>query len=129
MNRFRFYSGTSAKLFASVFACLPTLVHASFGFHLDGTLDKRAISHAYFEGDFQRILPPLEEYRQYFPASSTKEDSIFAYKYLSVIYAADPSTRNKGESCMVQLIKMKPTIEPIDLYISDNIASISFIHK
>ena len=105
-----------------VMLAFPT--HAAFGFKLDGTLDKNAISHAYFEGEFSRILPPLEMYRQSFPASATKEDSIFVYKYLSVIYAADPSTRNKGESCMVQLIKMKPTIELLDLYISDNIASI-----
>jgi len=97
---------------------------AAFGFKLDGTLDKEAISHAYFEGEFSRILPPLEVYRQSFPASATKEDSIFVYKYLSVIYAADPATRNKGESCMVQLIKIKPTIELIDLYISDNIEAI-----
>lgn len=97
---------------------------AAFGFKLDGTLDKEAISHAYFEGEFFRILPPLEAYRQSFPASSTKEDSIFVYKYLSVIYAASPTTRQKGESCMVQLIKMKPTIELIDLYISDNIEAI-----
>lgn len=97
---------------------------ASFGFKLDGTLDKPTISKAYFEGDFERIKWPLEEYLQHFPASATKEDSIFVYKYLSVIYAADSSTRNKGESCMVQLIKMKPTIELIDLYISDNIAAI-----
>ena len=97
---------------------------AAFGFKLDGTLDKDAISHAYFEGEFSRILAPLDMYRQSFPASATKEDSIFVYKYLSVIYAADPSTRKKGESCMVQLIKMKPTIELIDLYISDSIEAI-----
>ena len=97
---------------------------AAFGFKLDGTLDKEAISYAYFEGEFSRILPPLEVYRQSFPASATKDDSIFVYKYLSVIYAASPATRQKGESCMVQLIKMKPTIELIDLYISDNIQAI-----
>ncbi len=109
-----------------VLSCLvaPTVALAGFGFKSDGTLDKEAISHAYFEGEFSRILPPLEMYRQTFPVTATKEDSIFVYKYLSVIYAADASTRNKGESCMVQLIKMKPTIELLDLYISDNIASI-----
>ncbi len=106
------------------FAIAPSIAIAGFGFKLDGTLDKEAISHAYFEGEFSRILPPLEMYRQSFPSTATKEDSIFVYKYLSVIYAADASTRNKGESCMVQLIKMKPTIELLDLYISDNIASI-----
>jgi hypothetical protein len=114
---------TLSLLIAGMFAFSPR-AFASFGFKLDGTLDKEAISHAYFEGEFSRILPPLEVYRQSFPASATKEDSIFVYKYLSVIYAASPPTRQKGESCMVQLIKMKPTIELIDLYISDSIEAI-----
>jgi len=113
-----------ALLAAVALSCLPALAHAAFGFKLDGTLDKDAISRAYFEGEFSRILPPLEAYRQSFPASATQDDSIFVYKYLSVIYAASPTTRNKGESCMVQLIKMKPAIELIDLYISDNIDAI-----
>ena len=129
----------TAKVYAlaAAISCLliPASTFASFGFKLDGTLDKSAISKAYFEGDFERIMYPLEEYRQHFPASATKEDSIFVYKYLSVIYAADSSTRHKGESCMVQLIKMKPAIELIDLYISDNIAAIfkgvkqSYLHQ
>jgi hypothetical protein len=110
-------------LIACILAIAPH-TFAAYGFKLDGTLDKEAISRAYFEGEFSRILPPLEVYRQSFPASATKEDSIFVYKYLSVIYAADPLTRNKGESCMVQLLRMKPTIELIDLYISDNIEAI-----
>lgn len=97
---------------------------AAFGFKLDGSLDKEAISHSYFESDFARILPPLEMYRQSFPATATREDSIFVYKYLSVIYAADSSTRSRAESYMVQLLKLMPTIELIDLYISDNIQAI-----
>lgn len=105
-------------------ASLPGLAIAAFGFKLDGTLDKEAISHAYFEGEFHRVLPPLETYRQSFPATATREDSIFVFKYLSVIYAADSSTRGKAESYMVQLIKLMPTIELLDLYISDNIQAI-----
>jgi len=103
---------------------LPSVVQAAFGWKLDGTLDKTAISHSYFEGEFARIRPPLEMYRQNFPKSATKDDSIFVYKYLSVIYASDSSTKAKAESYMVQLIKLMPTIELIDLYISDNIESI-----
>ena len=103
---------------------LPHIGWAGFGFKLDGSLDKEAIAYEYFEGEFSRILPPLEEYRQSFPENSTREDSIFVFKYLSVIYAADSSTRTKGESYMVQLLKLKPTIELIDLYISDNIKAI-----
>lgn len=98
--------------------------HAAFGFKLDGTLDKEAISHAYFEGDFSRVLPPLEMVRQTFPASSTRDDSIFVFKYLSVIYAADSTTMTKAESYMVQLLRLMPTIELVDLYISDNIHAI-----
>jgi hypothetical protein len=100
-----------------------TPVFAAFGFNIDGTLDKKAISHAYFEGEFSRILPPLETFRQTYPNPS-KDDQIFVYKYLSVIYAADSSTRKKAESYMVQLVKLMPTIELIDLYISDNIQAI-----
>ena len=102
---------------------LATHVFAAFGFNADGTLDKKAISHAYFEGEFSRILPPLETFRQSYPNPS-KDDQIFVYKYLSVIYAADSSTRKKAESYMVQLVKLMPTIELIDLYISDNIQAI-----
>jgi len=109
---------------AIMLLCFIPQAHAAFGFNLEGTLDKAAISHAYFEGEFSRVLPPLEAYRQSFPGNAKKEDSIFVYKYLSVIYAADPKTRQKAESYMVQLIKLMPTIELIDLYISDNIESI-----
>ncbi len=107
-----------------VFVPTKTHAHPAFGFKQDGVLDKATISRAYFEGEFSAILAPLEMYQQHFPVTATKDDSIFVYKYLSVIYAADSSTRKKAESCMVQLIKMKPTIELLDLYISDNIASI-----
>lgn len=106
------------------FAIAPAAALAGFGFKWDGTLDKEAISHAYFEGEFSRILPPLEMYRQSFPVTATREDSIFVFKYLSVIYAADAATRAKAESYMVQLLKQMPTIELIDLYISDNIQAI-----
>jgi hypothetical protein len=115
----------SLGLWIVVFGLLfPTISNAAFGFKLDGSLDKEAISHAYFEGEFNRVLPPLEMYRQNFPTTATREDSVFAFKYLSVIYAANPSTRAKAESYMVQLVMLMPTIELIDLYISDNIQAI-----
>lgn len=109
---------------ALVLALAATNGFCGFGFKLDGSLDKESISKSYFEGDFGRVLPPLEMYRQSFPATATREDSIFVFKYLSVIYAADSSTKAKAESYMVQLVKLMPTIELIDLYISDNIQAI-----
>lgn len=115
--------GTISLFLAAVLLLLPIPASAAFGFRLDGSLDKNSISKAYFEGDFHRILPPLEAWRNS-RVAKTREDSIFVYKYLSVIYAADSTTRNKAESYMVQLLKLMPTIELVDMYISDNIEAI-----
>lgn len=100
---------------------LPLPVLASFGFNLDGSLDRGTISKAYFEGDFSRILPPLETWRQGIAENKTREDSIFVFKYLSVIYAANPATKEKSRSFMFQLLSLAPTIEILDMYASDEI--------
>ncbi len=124
MNRFKLIDFPFIQIFVLFGMTLLTQpANASFGFKFDGTLDKSAISKAYFEGDFHRILPPLETWRTS-RATKSRDDSIFVYKYLSVIYAADSTTMNKAESFMVQLIKLMPTIELVDMYISDNIEAI-----
>ena len=113
-------------LIATTIAVLPTPIYSAYGFKLDGTLDKDAISHDYFEGNFARVLAPLEAFRSSFGTNPavTRDDSVFTYKYLSVIYASDPKTRKKGESYMLELIKIVPAVQLIDLYVSDNIESI-----
>ena len=119
-NRFPF-PGSPLALLTGLSLVLSTLhAHASFGFKLDGTLDKPAISKAYFEGDFARILPPLEAWRQGL-ADKTRDDSIFVFKYLSVVYAAKPETKEKSRSFMFQLLTLAPTIEILDMYASDEI--------
>ena len=104
-----------------LFAATPAL--AVKGINADGSLDKPTISKAYFEGEFWTVINALEAFRKT-GMKAGREDSIYTFKYLSVVYAADPTTRKKGESYMYQLIKMMPTIDLIDLYISDNIESI-----
>lgn len=98
----------------------PALSRAAFGLKPDGGLDKEAISKAYFDGDFDQIQAPLEEFRRT-AKNPKKEDLIFCYKFLSVIYASDPATKSKAESYMVQLLKLAPNIELLDLYVSDTI--------
>lgn len=93
------------------------------GLNADGTLDRAKISKAYFEGEFDLVVEALETFRKLQP-NPVREDKIYAYKYLSVIYAAKPETRGKAESYMYQLLKIMPSIEIMDLYISDNIESI-----
>ncbi|HKP96003.1 MAG TPA: hypothetical protein VJ385_09630 [Fibrobacteria bacterium] len=93
------------------------------GLNPDGSLDRSRISKAYFEGDFDMVVSALETFRKLHPDPS-REDKIYTYKYLSVIYAAKPETRGKAESFMYQLLKIMPSIELMDLYISDNIEAI-----
>jgi hypothetical protein len=105
---------------AFFFGALAT-AHASFGFNLDGTLDKPVISKAYFESDFERIVLPLETWRQVFAENKTRDDSIFVFKYLSIIYAANPATKEKSKSFMFQLLTLAPNIEILDMYATDEI--------
>jgi hypothetical protein len=119
-NRFPFPGDSLAIHVAIALTLLVLPVHAAFGFKLDGTLDKTAISKSYFESDFARIRPPLEAWRTSL-ALKTRDDSIFVFKYLSVIYAADSTTKEKSKSFMFQLITLAPAIEIMDLYVSDQI--------
>ncbi len=97
--------------------------YATPGLNSDGSLDKEVVRKLYFEGEFPAVIEALESYRRN-PGPRDREDSIFVFKYLSVVYAAEPSGRARAESFMYQLIKLAPTIELLDLYISDNIESI-----
>lgn len=119
------FNQPSRFLAATAFLCLllaaPAL--AIKGLNADGSLDKPTISKAYFEGEFWTVINALEAFRKNSP-KITREDSVYAFKYLSVVYAAEPTTRVKAESYMYQLIRMMPTIDLLDLYISDNIHSI-----
>jgi hypothetical protein len=113
--------GVAAGLAALFCAYQPA--HALTGIKSDGSLDKPTLSKAYFEGEFWTVERALETFRiSGYPMN--RDDSVYVFKYLSVIYASDPSKRTKAESYMVQLIRMMPTIDLLDLYISDNIQSI-----
>jgi hypothetical protein len=94
------------------------------GLNPDNSLDEKQISTWYFESDFEKVRDILETYRKSHSSSLTDREKIFIYKYLSVIYAASPDSRDKAESYMYQLLKIKPTIELMDMYISDSIESI-----
>ncbi len=86
-------------------------------------LDKTKINQWYFDGEFEKVRDSLETYRKSGELLS-RDDSIYVYKHLSVVYAAKEESREKAESYMYQLLKLVPTIDLIDMYISDNIESI-----
>ena len=111
-------------LFAGLLLVLGPETWAGFGFHRDGTLDKEAIDSVYFGGEIHKIRLPLEAYCHSFPKNSTRDDSIYVYKFLSVLYATDSTKRAKAENYMVQLLKLNPSIELVDMYIPDEIEAI-----
>ena len=110
-------------VFLVILILVNTAAPAVDGLNPDLSLNRARISKAYFEGDFDTVVEALEAYRKVQP-NLTREDKIYVYKYLSVIYAAKPETRAKAESFMYQLLKIMPSIELMDLYISDNIEAI-----
>ena len=93
------------------------------GIQADGSLDKERLKTLYFDGEFIQVREALEHYRKQ-NSNLSDEDKIFIYKYLCVVYAADSNSRDKGESYMYQLLKLVPSVDLLDMYISDNIQAI-----
>jgi hypothetical protein len=54
----------------------------------------------------------------------SRADSLFIAKHLSVVYAANPTTREKGKHYMVILLEKMPGAELVDMFVSDEIARI-----
>lgn len=86
------------------------------GLRPDGSLDRPAISKAYFEGESWTVINALEAFRKG-SWRATRDDSLFLLKYLGATYAADPSTRAKAEDCLGRLVRMAPETDLQDLYL------------
>ena len=83
-------------------------------------LDTAKIHLVYLDGDFDQATKALENhFKAKLPMSHS--DSIFAFKHLGVMYAANAATREKGRYYMYQLINIEPTAKILDMYASDMI--------
>jgi hypothetical protein len=86
-------------------------------------LDSAKIHTLYIEGEFDEAIAVLEanlrDPRQY-----DHNDSVFIYKHLGVMYAANESTREKGRYYMHRLLLVEPTAKIMDMYASDMIYTI-----
>jgi hypothetical protein len=83
-------------------------------------VNRNAINTLYFGGELAAVaaqLLPLLESGQSF----SKSDSIFIYKNLSVVMAADPATRAKAQAYMYKLFVLAPSVDIIDMFVSDTI--------
>jgi hypothetical protein len=83
-------------------------------------VDSAAVHRFYLDGDFDPAIAMLEdnlkETRQY-----RHEDSVFIFKHLGVMYAAQYETREKGKYYMHKLLMVEPSAKIMDMYASDMI--------
>jgi len=83
-------------------------------------VDSAKVHKLYLDGDFDEAIVLLEnnlkDTRQY-----RHEDSVFIFKHLGVMYAAQYETREKGKYYMHRLLMVEPTAKIMDMYASDMI--------
>jgi hypothetical protein len=83
-------------------------------------VDSVRVHKLYLDGDFDEAIPILEnnlkETRQYH-----HDDSVFIFKHLGVMYAAQYETREKGKYYMHRLLMVEPAANILDMYASDMI--------
>ena len=73
------------------------------------TLERTRIDTEYGEGNFEVVIQLLEEYRtghKAIPAS----DSLFIAKYLGVVYASNPASREKGKYWLYRMLQIHSCI-------------------
>jgi hypothetical protein len=83
-------------------------------------LDTAYVHDAYLNGDFEIAKNALEDAVKSGGLRS-HADSLFTFKHLGVIYAADPDRRERGKYYMYQLLAIEPSARILDMYASDMI--------
>jgi hypothetical protein len=82
------------------------------------------IKNLYNEGEFEKIRISLEDFLKKSGKSSEPKERIFAYKYLGVIYAAEPQGYPLAETYFYQLLKLAPNAHLSDMYVSTAIEEV-----
>ncbi len=103
---------------------LCSVVFAEKGLRPDGSLDMSSLRVTFREGELDLVKNILESFLKNEGQTATKDEKIFAYKYLGVIYAANPAERAKAESYFSLLLPLAPNIELVDMYVSDDIQAV-----
>lgn len=83
-------------------------------------IDTAAVRRYYMDGDFEPAIDLLETAMRY-KTGFSREDTIFIFKHLGVMYVANYETREKGKRYMRRLLEVEPTARILDMYASDMI--------
>jgi hypothetical protein len=81
-------------------------------------LQMNNIKSLYKEGELEKIKASLEDFLKKSGKNAQPIERIFAYKYLGVAYAAEPTGYPVAESYFYQLFKLAPNAHLSDLYVS-----------
>ncbi len=104
----------------SKYSALPTRTKQGANLAAKSILDSATVHKYYLDGDFEEAIAILEtglkEKRPF-----NHNDSVFIFKHLGVMYAAQYESREKGKYYMHQLLMTEPTAKIMDMYASDMI--------
>src|SRR3990172_3693566 len=73
-------------------------------------LDMAGIKAVYREGDLDAVRENLEHFLRKNGDSATREERIFAYKYLGVVYAAQATARARAETYFSRALDLSPDL-------------------
>lgn len=82
------------------------------------TIDRKKVHAEYGDGNFETVVQILEDYRARHNAYRST-DSVFIAKYLGVIYASNPDSREKGKYWLYKMLQIDPASSLVDLYVGE----------
>jgi len=102
------------------------LLYADLGLQSNGKLDMPAVQALYRDGELEKVKILLETSLKESTKgdSLTRDEQIFAFKYLGVIYASNPDERIRAESFFNQLLPLAPDTDLTDMLASKAIQKI-----
>ena len=84
------------------------------------TLDQKKVHAEYGDGNFETAVQILEGYRAQHSRYRVA-DSVYIAKYLGVIYASNPDSREKGKYWLYKMLQMDPSSDLVDLYVGEEV--------
>ena len=78
----------------------------------------------YREGEFEKIRITLERFLKTSGQAAQPKEKMLAYKYLGVIYAAEPQGYPLAETYFYQLLQLAPNAHLSDLFVSSAVEAV-----
>ncbi|MEO7427193.1 MAG: hypothetical protein ABI036_18540 [Fibrobacteria bacterium] len=86
-------------------------------------LDQARIHASYNNGDFDKVIKELEAYQKA-DRFSFPGERVFLEKYLAVVYAANPGTRELGRYHMYRLLDLAPEADLLDMFVGEEVDAV-----